>query len=105
MLFRSNICFADFVEGISDIHFKPIKSAIYPNPSEGVFTIEFDNPDAEPFELAVYDICSKMKMYRKGINSSKLMIDCSGFGSGIYVYKITNVETKKRTWGRFSVTK
>lgn len=104
-LVYDNFCFADFVEGISDIHFKPIKSTIYPNPSEGNFTIDFDNPDAEPFELAIYDICSKRMMLRSGITISRITIDCSGFKPGIYVYKITNTDAKKRTWGRFNVTK
>jgi len=99
-----NICFNDFVEGISDIHFKPIKSVIYPNPSSGNFSIDFDNPDGEPFELAVYDICSKGMMTREGITSGKTVIDCHEFKPGMYVYKITNTESKKRTWGRFNVT-
>ena len=100
-----NLCFADFVEGISDIHFKSIKSVIYPNPSAGYFTIEFENPDAKPFELAVYDMQSKRILTREGITGNKIFLDTHSFKPGIYVYKLTNEELQKRCWGRFSSAK
>ncbi|MFH2142412.1 MAG: hypothetical protein ABIJ97_08325 [Bacteroidota bacterium] len=59
-----------FVEGISDIHFKSIRSKIFPNPISDIFTIEFDNPDNELFELAIYDIKSK-PVFNKNNNIRK----------------------------------
>jgi len=100
-----NICFGNFVEGVSEIHFKSIKSVIYPNPSASVLTIEFDNPNAEAFELAMYDMHSKRVLTREGVTENKIVIDTRSFKSGMYVYKITNVEAKKRCWGRFNLTK
>ena len=41
-LMFDNFEFIDFIEGISEIRFTPIKSMIFPNPGKGVFTIEFE---------------------------------------------------------------
>jgi hypothetical protein len=100
-LFYDNICYQDFVEGISEIHFKPIKSKIYPNPSDEFFTIEFENPASEIFQLAVYDIHSKLQFTKENITDSKIVIETGNFKSGIYVYKLTNLKSKKRSWGKF----
>ena len=99
-----NLCFAEFVEGVSEIHFRPVHSVIYPNPSDRIFRIDFENPIAESFDLAVYDICSKRIMTRTGIRTQTIELDCSAFSPGMYVYKITNSDLNKRTWGRFQVT-
>lgn len=97
-----NLCFADFVEGISETRFKGIKSTIYPNPSDAAFTIEFNNPGALPFELAVYDIKSKLIFKRENITTNRIDVDNRSLVPGIYVYKITNVPNKLRTWGKFT---
>ena len=100
-----NICFSEFIEGISDIHFTPIKSVIFPNPSASNFQIEFENPDKIPFELAVYDICGKRVFTRPEVTENKIFLDCSSYTAGMYVYKLTDLQTNKRTWGRFNVAK
>ncbi|OPZ99242.1 MAG: hypothetical protein BWY70_01023 [Bacteroidetes bacterium ADurb.Bin408] len=97
-----NFCLADFIEGISEIRFKGVKSNIYPNPSNKDFTIEFNNPAALPFELAVYDIKSKLIFRRENITGNTIYIDNKSLTPGIYVYKITNAENKLRTWGKFT---
>lgn len=104
-LLFDNICFNDFVEGISEIHFKPIKSKIYPNPSSEIITIEFENPTSESFQLAVYDIHSKHLLTKENITDNKVAIDTQPFNSGIYVYKLTNLKFKKRCWGKFIIAK
>jgi len=104
-LMYDNICFQDFIEGISEIHFKPIKSKIYPNPSSNIFTIEFENPKSEIFQLAVYDIHSKPIITKENITDNKTTIDAQQFKPGTYVYKLTNLKSKKRCWGKFITTK
>lgn len=97
-----NLCLADFIEGISETRFKGIKSNIFPNPSDNAFTIEFNNPEALPFELAVYDIKSKLILKRENITTNRIDIDDKSLAPGIYVYKITHVPNKLRTWGKFT---
>lgn len=96
-----DLCFNDFVEGVSKIHFKPIKSSIYPNPSTSIFTIEFENPESEKFELSIYDIHSKLTLKKDNITENKIIIDATAFKSGTYIYKITNLTANKRCWGKF----
>ena len=100
-----NICFDDFVEGISEIHFKPIKSTIYPNPSTNIFTIEFENPDAGQFGLSVYDIHSRLILKNDNIRDNKIEVDARLFKQGTYIYKITNLEKRKRCWGKFIINR
>ena len=97
------LCFDDFVEGISEIHFKPIKSNIYPNPSTQIFTIEFDNPNSELFGLSVYNIQSKLVLKNDNITDNKITIDARLFQEGIYIYKLTNLKARKRCWGKFII--
>ena len=101
-LIFDNICFYDFVEGVSETRFNSIWSKIYPNPSSNLFNIEFDNPENKSFQLAVYDMQSRPMFTKSNITNNKIQIDMQTFTPGIYVYKITNLETKKRSWGRFS---
>jgi len=100
-LMFDDICFDNFVEGISETHFKQIKSSIYPNPSSNIFTIEFENPKAETFELSIYDIHSKLTLKKDDITENKIVVDATAFKSGTYIYKITNLTANKRCWGKF----
>ena len=102
-LMFDNFEFIDFIEGISEIRFTPIKSMIFPNPGKGVFTIEFDNPQSDPFELAVYDIRSKLLLKREGIKENKVVIDTRSFYPDTYIYKLTDLKAQKRCWGKFII--
>lgn len=105
-LMYDNLCFQNFIEGISEIRFKPIKSKIYPNPStNNIFTIEFENPSSEPYQLSVYDIHSKLVYTKDDISGTKIFIDFQTFNPGIYIYKLTNMKAPKRCWGKFISSK
>jgi hypothetical protein len=104
IMFRS-LCFFSFVEGVSEIHFKPIKSYIYPNPTNNIFTIEFANPKSEKFQLSIYDIHSKPIMIKDDISGNKVIIDAAQYKPNIYIYKLTCPKTQERSWGKFIITK
>lgn len=103
-LMFDNIQFADFVEGISETHFIPIKSKIYPNPTSDMFTVEFENPLAETYEISIYDMHSKL-MFRENYTSNKIVINANLFKPDVYVYKLTNLKDHKRSWGKFVTAK
>jgi hypothetical protein len=100
-LIFDNLLFADFLEGISETRFQPIRSKIYPNPTGNVFTIEFDNPGRELFQLSVYNIQSKLMYAKENIAENKIVVDARGFEPGAYIYKLTNQQAPKRCWGKF----
>lgn len=100
-LMFDNFSFSDFVEGVSEIHFKPIKSKIYPNPVNKVFTIEFENPTSDAFDLSIYDIHSNLKVKKNDFTGSRITLDAESLPIGMYVYKLTNPKAKKRSWGKF----
>jgi len=93
----------DYVEGISETRFRAFKSKVYPNPVDEQFTIGFDNPDAAPIELAVYDIHSKPVLKQENITREQIILNAADFKPGIYIYKLTNFKESKRSWGKFVV--
>jgi hypothetical protein len=97
-------CYFNFVEGISETRFKPIKSKIFPNPSTDFFTIKFDNPKSDNFELSVYDIKSHLIFKKDNITDSSISFETKTFRPGTYVYKLTNLKAQQRSWGKFIMT-
>ncbi len=104
-LMYDNLCFTDFVEGISETSFKPIKSKIFPNPVKRIFTIEFENPDSELFQLSIYDIHSNLIFTRDNISENNVVIDAQSFEQGTFIYKLTNLKAQERSWGKFIIVK
>jgi hypothetical protein len=100
-LMFDDLCLQDFVVGKSETRFGPLKSKI--SPSGNLFTIEFDNPQSELFQLAVYDIHSILMMTRDNIPGNNVVIDGKLLKPGIYIYKLTNMKVPKRSWGKFII--
>ncbi len=100
-----NLSFNDWVEGMSEIRFKTIRTSIYPNPGDDHFTIDFENPLNHSFQLKVYDIRSKMVYMQEGITGEKVFFDAKSYAPDTYIYKLTDLEAKKRGWGRFVIAR
>lgn len=103
-LMYDNICFFQMIEGISEIHFKPVETSIYPNPSSSNFTIKFKNPRNDPFQLNVYNARSKLMFSKEGVKGTTVGFGKENLPAGIYFYKLTNSNKNERGWGKFIVT-
>lgn len=103
-LMYDNFCFYQIIEGISEIHFKPVATSIYPNPSSSNFTIKFKNPSDDPFQLNVYNSRSKLMFSKEGIKGTTVEFNKANLPAGIYFYKLTNSNRNERGWGKFIVT-
>jgi hypothetical protein len=103
-LMYDDICFFPFIEGISEIRFKPVATTIYPNPSSSNFTISFKNPNDDPFQLNVYNSSSKLMFSREGIRGTTVGFGKENLPAGIYFYKLTNSNKNERGWGKFIVS-
>ncbi|MBM3435030.1 MAG: T9SS type A sorting domain-containing protein, partial [Bacteroidetes bacterium] len=102
-LMYDDLCFYEFAEGISETRFKPMRTTIYPNPSGSFFTIGFDNPKSEYFELAIYNELSERVITHENVTGKSVSFDASNLNEGIYYYKLTNNNLKERGWGKFVV--
>lgn len=102
-LMYDDICFLNFVEGISEIRYNNIKSTIFPNPSSDFFTISFDNPENEIFQLSIYTVSSKPVFTDNNVTSDEILIDGRSLAKGVYIYKLTNLNAHERSWGKFVV--
>lgn len=100
-LIFDDICFYDFVEGVTEVRFKNIKSSVYPNPANNFFTIDFENPNFEEFSLSIYDRNSKLVHSESNISGNSITINAQQFIKGEYFYKLTSQKNNIRTWGKF----
>jgi len=78
------------IVGINEI--KETKTiTVYPNPSNGLFTIkELGIRDKEQVE--VYNMLGEKIYYEPIISNSQFVIDLSSQASGVYLYRITNMD-------------
>ena len=75
------------------------KLAIYPNPTDGPLNLEFDLPEAQTFDLAVYNLAGKLVMQQKslgteGANNVSVLLD--GLKPGIYFLELRSEQLKTR---------
>jgi len=71
----------------------PAEFSIYPNPSEGLYTIEYMNENPSGF-VSIYDLTGK-NVATYSIDSKKTQIDLSNCMSGIYLLVTSNGVTRK----------
>jgi hypothetical protein len=103
-LMYDDICFYQMIEGISEIHFKPLETSIYPNPSSSNFTIKFKNLKYDSFQLNIYNARSNLMISKDGIPGTTVEFEKENLPAGIYFYKLTNNNRNERGWGKFIVT-
>ena len=66
-------------------------NSIYPNPSQGIFTIQANNPITK---LSVTNLMGQI-VYRKAINSLTTTLDLTSQSKGIYFIEIFCGEARK----------
>lgn len=65
-----------------------IATTIQPNPNLGVFTLSFDQTQATPERITLYDGQGRVIKERNGINSYHLELDITDLTSGLYVVNV-----------------
>jgi hypothetical protein len=64
---------------------------VYPNPSNGVFTIE-EQGIRDKEQVEVYNMLGEKIYYQTVIRNSQFVIDLSSQATGVYLYRITNTD-------------
>jgi len=87
-----DVSILDKSTGIDDIYDQRTFS-IYPNPSNGIFTLEFDQIPTNP--VAIFDLKGrKLNEYR--ISSNQTSIDLSGLDKGVYILNVLGTKSKEK---------
>ena len=73
---------------------KNFKIKAYPNPNNGILSIEFEQTTFESFELYLIDEQGKIVYSLKPVKESKTEINMSGFGKGVYILNILDTKNK-----------
>ena len=74
---------------LSNSNFETNKLNIYPNPSNGIFTINSE----EVLDIKVYDLIGKL-IYSNKVNSGINQIDISNYSNGIYLLQYSTTSGK-----------
>jgi hypothetical protein len=85
-------------EGISDNHFR-FESVAYPNPTKSLLTINFNNEMKEPHKLEIYRQDGAI-VFNHIFHDDNIIIDISQYESGVYIYKLTKLNTGRISLGK-----
>jgi len=83
------ICSSEAVLGVNNYVFDNF--TVFPNPSDGLFTIKFDSEETADVDVAIYDLLGRTvaKKTFKTINSKfEHAIDLQSVSSGIYMLSV-----------------
>ncbi|MCW3127822.1 MAG: hypothetical protein JWO03_3480 [Bacteroidetes bacterium] len=75
---------------------------ISPNPFEQSTIISFNNPSNDKYVLTLYDVAGNIINTITG-SGSEFQIEKGNMASGVYIYKLTNQNTKLSAQGNVSV--
>ncbi|MCK4661597.1 MAG: T9SS type A sorting domain-containing protein [Bacteroidales bacterium] len=100
-----NFEFCDGTEGIDELGYKNFSSTVFPNPSNGQVTIEFENPTLSVFNLEIFDGYGRLVKSINHLNKDYIKIDLIELQAGIYYYSIVNREDKLRSNNTFIIEK
>ncbi|MCW3127821.1 MAG: putative rane-anchored cell surface protein [Bacteroidetes bacterium] len=75
---------------------------VRPNPFEQSAIISFNNPSHDKYVLRIYDIAGNLVNTMTG-SGSEFQIEKGNMASGVYMYKLTNQNTKLSAQGKVSV--
>ena len=67
-----------------------INASIFPNPSNGIFTLRLDNSDA--LNIRIMDVSGKVVRAERLAGSTLYIIDMQGADAGVYVMEIETAE-------------
>jgi beta-glucanase (GH16 family) len=68
---------------------------IFPNPSNGNFTIDFGNKDYKNYMLMIFDISNRLMYSNEKINEKILHLNPNFLSKGIYFLNLINIETNE----------
>ena len=84
-----NICSSEEVIGIDKYAFKNFK--VFPNPSDGVFKVEFTSKELGDTEIQIFDLLGR-KVFKKSFKNNQTSfsesIDLKHISSGFYLLKV-----------------
>jgi len=71
--------------GIDNAIATSLAMRVFPNPSEGLTLIQFDNPNQVSYQLAVHDLNGKVVKSANNITGNQYQLNCSDLASGMYM--------------------
>lgn len=73
---------------LSGTEYSEINYNLYPNPSQGLFTLDLPLSSPDSFQLAVYNIAGQRVFQKKNLDQGKHTIDLRELAKGMYLLKL-----------------
>ena len=91
--------------GINEVIGNSEKVKVYPNPSDGLFSLAFSHPELiSGSHITVYNTLGE-KVFLNSFSTPCFTLDLSGYPSGIYFYRITTQDGKSIANGKLVLKK
>ena len=63
---------------------------LYPNPNEGIFSIEFSRSGSYEIEIVIYNVLGEEVYRKENITANSTVIDRNGMDTGVYLLSVIN---------------
>jgi len=87
--------------GIQQVYISQVVCSLYPNPSNGVFTIAMGGVGGA-VQIEIFDMLGQ-KIYQNTIEPTNTNINLIGLNAGTYLYRIMNQSGNSISSGKFSI--
>ena len=81
------------IQQLPTSQFSRFKAEIFPNPSDGILTINVINSERN-YKLEVLDVTGRI-LYLSEKNNDSMELDLSSYGSGIYFIRLSNTDNSR----------
>jgi methionine-rich copper-binding protein CopC len=82
------VCVEGYPTAIGDLDASFIKTKMYPNPTKGLVTVEFNSTNIYDVDLSVLDITGKLILRKQYSAAERISFDMSNQVSGMYFVKL-----------------
>ena len=100
-LMYDNLHFEDWTEGIAPVGSDSPGATAIPNPATYYIDLGPANPSVTRFNLQVTDALGHPVFSRQDVHGSVIRMQLTGFGKGIYLYRITTPNGTMSASGKF----
>jgi len=99
------LVFYDLFDDIIDKEFESFTSYAYPNPANKSCNVYFENDDSDFFEFKLYSLNGKQLEDTQYFKNEKIPVNIDRLSNGIYIYSLVSERDRKKSVGKFIVSK
>lgn len=104
-LMYDNLHFEDWFEIINEHSEYSFSSKVFPSPATLFLAVEFENSEHHTMELSIVDMNGNCVLPQEKTSEKAFHVNTEKLVSGLYFYKVTDLETNRWSSGKFVIEK